>query len=108
MDMIDLEIVLVKKRPVVLAHIDAIAQPMLNQLLLDEKYQFEYSLELLGTKLPRFFDVPLGYDQKMPGDFARITQNDRCKRITFQGSCTYAAKRAIFGFHTSSIPASLL
>lgn len=73
MDMIDLEIVLAVKRAVVLPHIAAVTKTMLDKLLLDIKYQLKYIVKLLWCQLPRLFDVPLGYHEKMTRDFAGVT-----------------------------------
>lgn len=94
MYVIHLELILLHKRPVVLAHVAAVAQ-LTNNFLLNKKYQFKNTLQLFWGQLPRLLNMPLRNDQKMAGHLARITQNYLSIRVLFEDTLLGFTKRTI-------------
>lgn len=102
-DMVDFQIVLLNERPVTLADIDAIAE-FADNLFLYEKYQVEYSGQLVRRQLPRLFDMALRHDQQMPRHLVRVAQYNLRQLILFQNPLLAVAKRTYFIFSHGLIP----
>lgn len=74
-DVVELDAILRAERPVTLADVEAVAE-FADEFLLELEDEFKNAGYFVVGEVPGFFDMPLGHDEQVAGDFVRIAEHD--------------------------------